>query len=137
LKQIEKISLQYKQKLSFVLRFHSHFEVKRNKIMYLFGYSNQTFSSTLWKDIIKVNNFVPYIKTSENLKSERFDFMKKPKVPLQSAKFFPKKEQEIIVGNKLENETGRDKHKTLFPYGKLVSDKEINKLLKNIPPPPS
>ncbi len=137
LKQIEKISLQYKQKISFVLRFHSYFEVKRNKIMFLFGFSNQTFSSTLWRDVIKVNSFVPYIKTNDVLKPQKLDLMKKQKVPLQPKNFFPKKEQEIIIGNKLENKTGKEDYKTLFPYGKIVSEEEINKLLKDIPPPPS
>ncbi|MFW9851728.1 MAG: hypothetical protein ACFFDS_02190 [Candidatus Thorarchaeota archaeon] len=137
LKQIEKISFQYKQKLSFLLRFHSYFEVKRNKIMFLFGFSNQTFSSTLWRDIITVNNFVPYIKTNGVLKSQKSDLIKKQRVPLQPKNFFPEKEQEILIENKLENKTGKEDYKTLFPYGKIVSEEEINKLLKNIPPPPS
>lgn len=137
LKQIEKISIQYKQKLSFLLRFHSYFEVKRNKIMFLFGFSNQTFSSTLWRDVIIINNFVPYIKTNGVLKSQNSDLIKKQKIPLQPKNFFPKKEQEIIIRNKLENKAGKKDYRTLFPYGKVVSEEEINKLLKNIPPPPS
>jgi hypothetical protein len=137
LKQIEKISMQYKQKLSFLLRFHSYFEVKRNKILFLFGFSNQTFSTTLWKDVIIVNSFVPYIKTNGSSKSQKLDLMKKQKIPLQPKSFFPKKEQEILIENTLETKARKEDYKTLFPYGKIVSEEEINKLLKNIPPPPS
>ena len=105
--------------------------------MFLLGFSNQTFSSTLWRDVVKVNSFVHYIKTNSDFKTQKSDIIKKQKIPFQSKKIFPKKEQEIIIGDKLGEKTRKEDYKTLFPYGKVVSEDEINKLLKNIPPPPS
>jgi len=36
----------------------------------------------------------------------------------------------------LQNHEERNEQNPVFPYGQIVSEKEIKKLIKNIPPPP-
>jgi hypothetical protein len=118
---LEKISKRYKQKLSFSLRFHSYNEVKRKKILFLFGLVNWSKDTFNWGDMINIEEHIPYLRSYKKQPLESTQTIKvKPNViePVQDSRLNQVKEP-------------------VFPYGKVVSEEDIKKLVKNIPPPPT
>lgn len=131
LTHLEKISKRYKQKLSFSLRFHPYNEVKRKKILFLFGLVNSSKDSFNWGDMVSIEEHIPYLRSykQQPLQStQTIEIKSTVTKPIQEVKL----EQNI-----LDNQKNEAPLEPVFPYGRVVSEEEINKLVKNIPPPPS
>ncbi|MHA1708003.1 MAG: hypothetical protein ACTSX6_03135 [Candidatus Heimdallarchaeaceae archaeon] len=108
LTEIFKISLHYKQKLSFSLRFFPSKNVKKKKLEILFG-------------LLQTSNQSNY-SLVKNLHIERF-------IPL----VIPKKRESQKSTTQMPEKTLLE---PIFPYGKPLSNDELKKLVKSIPVPP-
>jgi len=115
LRHLESISLHYKTHLSFSLRFHSYYEIRRKKLLFLLGTSTYSESSFSWSDFLNIERFIPDIKAKRKLEK-----------------------QETIIDNQIEQQIEEKKqYQPLTPFGKELPEEEISKLVKTIPPPPS
>jgi hypothetical protein len=173
LNKLQQLSILYKERTSFTLRFHSLNEVKRNKILFLLGLVNKQQKTTNWETYFKIERFIPNIKAVSKKKSrkEAFSSLKEVKPASSTPKnrilqlfrvfkfsryirgyesnhhikrffhlFRKKNIQESTYKIRAENININSKlksNKPLVPYGKEVSEKEMEKLVKNIPTPPS
>ncbi len=170
LQQLKIISLQYKDKMNFSIRFHSLNEIKRSKILFLLGLTNKSDIQASWNTYFKIEKFIPSIKSRQIKQSKPMKSIRKREIshqnkyrirlfPLLKSVKFPSfvrrktkpdqeiKEKSIIVLASGQQQTINEKpasqnpeegteQNPLFPYGQIVSEKEIKKLIKNIPSPP-
>ncbi|MHA1399548.1 MAG: hypothetical protein ACTSQE_04295 [Candidatus Heimdallarchaeaceae archaeon] len=185
---IEKVSEQYKDKISCTLHFLSKGKLNHSKVGVLLGFSPYTFNASLWDEIIDIVNFIPVINKDKNIRmsevrrykeisleevthAQRFKTLikntreegeqteKQQILPTETTvtlnqnssqssnlpngfvtafDFVLSKGRNIkknvydVVNNKKKEET-----KGLIEYGKILSDDEIESLIKKIPTTPS
>jgi len=168
LNNLQQLSILYKNRISFTLRFHSLQEIKRSKILFLLGLKNKQQSTNDWSSYFKLEKFIPDIQSISKRKARRetLPSLKEidnnnitPKKRLAHIlKFFrlsnlleklsinrkewlrKRSQKDISYKIKAENININSKSKITKPlvqYGKEVSEKELEKLVKNIPTPPS
>ncbi len=87
LNKLQQLSILYKERISFTLRFHSLYEVKRNKVLFLLGLSNKQQVSTNWYNYFKIERFVPNIQRKKKIRKEVFPSYKE----IEQTSFSPKK----------------------------------------------
>ncbi|TFG10947.1 hypothetical protein EU534_00395 [Candidatus Heimdallarchaeota archaeon] len=173
LNRLQQLSILYKNRISFTLRFHSLQEIKRSKVLFLLGLRNKQQTTNDWSSYFKLEKFIPDIQAiskresrrdtlpsfkeieNKNLKPiKRFthflqifkitkllDKLRVNKDDTKSFNWFRKSPMnDVSYKIKVENININSKptsNKPLIPYGKEVSEKELEKLVKNIPTPPS
>ncbi|MHA1953187.1 MAG: hypothetical protein ACXAAM_04320 [Candidatus Heimdallarchaeaceae archaeon] len=134
---LEKISKRYKQKLSFSLRFHPYNEVKRRKVLFLFGLTNWSKDSFNWSDMINIEEYIPYLSS---YKKHPLQMVQTIETKAGTVNTILEVKQEQI---KSQTEKGSEKQQEetplppIFPYGLVVTEEDIKKLVKNIPAPPT
>ena len=169
LQQLKIISLQYKEKMVFSIRFHSLNEIKRSKILLLLGLPNKSEMQLSWDSYFKIEKFIPCIKPSLKKRTKPMKSIRKKEIPHYNRnRLFPllksvrlpvfmrrktnpdqeiKKESTIVLAMEqkemenegesiLDSEKNTKEQGTIFPYGQVVSERKMKKLIKNIPPPP-
>ncbi len=167
LNKLQQLSILYKERTSFTLRFHSLHEIKRNKVLFLLGITNKQQTSTNWDTYFKIERFIPNIQkvskkkvrkealpSHKEINQEILTPMKRILQILQLVKvprFMKRRESSqynnnsifSLFGKKHVKETSYKikaeniKVQPLVPFGKEVSEDEMKKLVKNIPTPPS
>jgi len=128
IRHLKRISLQYKQKLSFSLNFHTHREIKRRRFLFFFGLSNENQESSLWNDIMRIDSLIPYLE----LYSDTGTHQLKEKEDLLTVN-----KENVHTKQKIQKEPVHLQKEPIFPFGKEVSKEDIDKLVKNIPAPKS
>lgn len=169
LQQLRIISLQYKEKMVFSIRFHSLNEIKRSKILFLLGLPNKSEMQLSWDSYFNIEKFIPCIKPDLKKRKKPMKSIRKKEIPhYNKNRLFPllksvrlpvfmrrktnldqeiKKEPTIVIAMEqkekenegksiLDSERNTEEQGTIFPYGQVVSEREMEKLIKNIPPPP-
>ncbi|MCE7742554.1 MAG: hypothetical protein GOP50_08840 [Candidatus Heimdallarchaeota archaeon] len=71
LNKLQQLSILYKERISFTLRFHSLNEIKRNKVLFLLGLTNKQQTSTDWDAYFKIERFIPNIQTISKRKARK------------------------------------------------------------------
>ncbi|MHA1202885.1 MAG: hypothetical protein ACTSQ4_10240 [Candidatus Heimdallarchaeaceae archaeon] len=71
LNKLQQLSILYKERISFTLRFHSLNEIKRNKVLFLLGITNKQQTSTKWDTYFKIERFIPNIQTISKRKGRK------------------------------------------------------------------
>jgi len=137
LADLEKISMRYKQKLSFSLRFHPYNEVKRRKILFLFGFTNWPKDTLEWSNMINIENYIPYLSSYKEQPLRRAQTVEIQSKVINTLQEVNPKEIQNQQGKKPEIQQEKSPLDPVFPYGQIVSEEEIKKLVKNIPPPPT
>ncbi len=130
IKHLKRISLQYKQKLSFSLNFHTRREIKRRGFLFFFGLSNENQDSFLWNDIMRIDKLIPYLEVFSDTTVQEV------KVEATEEVLTVEKEN-LPIKKKIQKESVHLPKDPVFPYGKEVSKSDIDKLVKNIPAPKS
>ncbi len=134
---LEKISKRYKQKLSFLLRFHPYNEVKRRKVLFLFGLTNWSKDTFNWSDMINIEEHIPYLSSYKKQPLQRVQTIETKTSPVNGileVKLEQIKNQTEKVSEKQQEEAPPQ---PIFQYGRIVTEEDIKKLVKNIPAPPS
>ncbi|MCG3215326.1 MAG: hypothetical protein KAS63_01285 [Candidatus Heimdallarchaeota archaeon] len=126
LKHLERISLQYKQKLTFSLHFHSYKEIRRKWFLFYFGLSNKNQTLDLWNDVIRIDKFIPYLEIYDDVSTQQVDTEEKQEVITANQK-------DVKATQTIQLEQSKNENGPVFPYGIVVSEDEIDKLIKNIP----
>jgi hypothetical protein len=137
LMDLEKISMRYKQKLSFSLRFHPYNEVKRRKILFLFGFTNWPKSNFEWSNMVNFEEYIPYLNSYKKQPLDRAQKVEiEPSVisTIQETDLEQRQNQQDKVPEVHQEESHAQ---PVFPYGHIVSEEDIRKLVKNIPSPPT
>ena len=142
LDRMKQISTQYNERFSCTLRFHSAHEVKQNIFLYSLGLSPVNQPVHHWQDVLKLDRFVPVLT---NYNRELIDIAEKEihqkliTIETRSNKTTSKGSTiETDKSNKIHvKESSMKKRDSLIPYGKKVSEEEIEDLVENIPAPPS
>ncbi|MHA1345410.1 MAG: hypothetical protein ACTSVO_13675 [Candidatus Heimdallarchaeaceae archaeon] len=142
LNRMKQISTQYHERFSCTLRFHTAREVKQNIFSYILGLSPVNQPVHHWQDVLKLERFVPVlanynrelIDINENeIHHKQISIEAGPnKTTYEENDFSTESSNEIHV-----NESDIEKQDSLVPYGKRVSEEEIEELVKTIPAPSS
>ena len=132
---LEKISKQYKQKLSFSLRFHTYNEIKRRKILFLFGLTSWSKDAFNWSDMINIEEHIPHLNSYKEQPLQRVHIIKSKTHDIETSS------EEIVTEKEKKGEKEIEKIEPplqpVFPYGRIVSKDEIKKLVEDIPAPPT
>ena len=130
LKHLERISLQYKQKLSFSLHFHTQREIKRRKSLLFFGLSKENRVSSHWNEVMRIDKLVPYLEVFSDTSTHLLKSKEKEDE-------FAISKEDLLTKQKIRKKAVELSKDPIFPYGKEVSKEDIEKLVKNIPAPKS
>lgn len=141
LNRMKQISTQYHERFSCTLRFHTAHEVKQNIFSYSLGLSPVNQPAHHWQDVLELDRFIP-ILTRYNRElidiTENEIHQKLIKIETGSNKTTSKGSIFEIENNKIHvKESSMRKRDSLIPYGKKVSEEEIEDLVETIPAPPS
>ncbi|MBY9000275.1 MAG: hypothetical protein KGD64_05120 [Candidatus Heimdallarchaeota archaeon] len=142
LNRIKQISIQYNERFSCTLRFHTAGEVKQNIYSIIFGLSPINQPEHNWYEVLKIERFVPVLanydpELVENEESEVHQNL----IAIETGSKIT-----MLEEKQLENKEILDKDLTipnvnqkdsLISFGKRVSKEEIDELLENIPVPPA
>jgi hypothetical protein len=138
LNRMKQISTQYHERFSCTLRFHTAHEVKQNISSYILGLSPVNQPAHHWQDVLKLDRFIPVLA---NYNRELIDItennihQKLITIETGSNKIIS---EESSIKNENNNkihakETSMKKQDSLIPYGKRVSEEEIEELIETIP----
>ena len=125
IRHLKRISLQYKQKLSFSLNFHTHREIKRRRFLFFFGLSNENQESFLWNNIIRIDKFIPYLEVYSDTSIHQLKLKEEDLLTVNT--------ENLPIKKKIQKEPVHLQKDPIFPYGREVSKEDIEKLVKNIP----
>jgi len=139
--RMKQISTQYNERFSCTLRFHTAHEVKQNIFLYSLGLSPVNQPAHHWQDVLKLDRFVPVL-TKYNRESidiaEKEIHQKLITIETGSNETTSKGSTTETEKNKIHvEESSTKKQDSLIPYGKKVSEEEIEDLVETIPAPPS
>ena len=142
LNRIKQISVQYNERFSCTLRFHTASEVKQNIFSIIFGLSTVNQPEFNWHEVLKIDRFVPILA---NYDTEQIDIVDN-EIHQNLGSIETGSIKTVMVDNQLNNQnildtnlTGRniEKKDSLIAFGKRVSKEEIDELVENIPFPPT
>ena len=142
LNRMKQISTQYHERFSCTLRFHTAHEVKQNVFSYILGLSPVNQPVHHWQDVLKLDRFIPVLA---NYNRELIDITENKiyqKLITSETGSNNKISEESSIKNEKNNkihakETIMKKQDSLIPYGKKVSEEEIEELIETIPAAPS
>jgi hypothetical protein len=139
--RMKQISTQYHERFSCTLRFHTAHEVKQNVFSYILGLSPVNQPVHHWQDVLKLDRFVPVLT---NYNRELVDITEKEihqkLIKIETGSNKTSSEESFIETEKsykIPKKLDMKKRDSLIPYGKRVSEEEIEELVENIPAPPS
>ncbi|MCK5305104.1 MAG: hypothetical protein KAJ72_07630 [Candidatus Heimdallarchaeota archaeon] len=142
LDRMKQISAQYNERFSCTLRFHTAYEVKQNIFSYSLGLSSVNQPAHNWQDVLKLDRFVPVLTnySRELIDSAEQEIHQKlitietgsNKISSKGSTIETKKSNKIHI-----KESSMKMQDSLIPYGKKVSEEEIEDLVETIPAPPS
>ena len=130
IRHLKRISLQYKQKLSFSMNFHTHREIKRRGFLFFFGLSNENQETSLWNDILRIDMLIPYLEVFSDTAVQEVELK-------DTEELIATNKEKLPVKKEIQKKSVHLQNDPIFPYGKEVSKNEIDRLVKNIPAPKS
>jgi len=151
LHQILEVSAHYKKQLSCRIVFHNHKDFKNWKLSFVLGLSKVKMKNCRLDELVDfaklVNDNGVDIKIVEEQKVVNFPILveketleKIDAISSKESKVTNNKKGRTIKGTSKESSTSRktkkQRNKPLIPYGKEVSDEEIERLIQTIPHPP-
>ena len=128
LNHLRRISLQYMQKLSFTLKFHAYAEIKRRRSLLFLGLSDETQTLFLWRDIIRIDKFIPNLELYNNTIIQQEHTEKEKESTISQP-------ENLAAVQAIQIEQPKTGSEPIFPYGKTISEDEIKELIKKIPSP--
>ncbi len=142
LNRMKQVSTQYHERFSCTLRFHTAYEVKQNIYSYILGLSPVNQPAHHWQDVLKLDRFIPVLA---NYNRELVDITEN-KIHQKLIKIETGSNKTISEKGSIKNgknykihakETSMKKQDSLIPFGKIVSEEEIEELIETIPAAPS
>ncbi len=142
LNRMKQISTQYHERFSCTLRFHTAHEVKHNIFSYILGLSPVNQPAHHWQDVLKLDRFVPVLaRYKRELADIAENEIHQKLITIEAGSNETTSEESTIeteTSNKIYvKKPSMRKRDSLVPYGKRVSEEEIEELVETIPAPPS
>lgn len=141
LNRIKQISAQFDGRFACTLHFHSANEVKKNIYSFIFGLSPVNQIGFSWSEAVKLDRFIPLLKNyDKSIKQEKQKGLHKQMIAVESGSgstiIVEEPSSGIESNGNPSNKSIPKRQETLIPYGKKVSEEEIEELVNTIPAPP-